>query len=188
MVRNWVLAKFPTKHRSTCLVIGAWSLRHSIRCGDGQGPIGIDQNIVLNLRKWSALQLTGQPPAISEIFVQPGGRQRERVVVPYFRRRAKTLQRPPRTIRQWSIRARDSSANHGFPAIRHPERKIYSRERPYFIEVGDCGHLRVGSKVACEIRQLQQASPRQPSDRRRGVYCRYVASGLLTIAVTEAVR
>jgi hypothetical protein len=182
------ISKIPNKASVDVPVIGAWSLRHSISCGDGQGPIGIDQNIVLNVRKWSALQLTGQPPAISEIFVQPGGRQRERVVVPYFRRRAKALQRPPRTIRQWSIRARDSSATTvsqrsdtqnvrsilaNAPAL-HRGRRL----RPSARRIKGC------------LRNTQTSSkprPRQPSDWRRGVYGRYFASGLLTIAVTEAV-
>ena len=39
--------------------------------GDDFRIIGIDQNIVLDIQQRSALQLTGQPPAIPEIFVQP---------------------------------------------------------------------------------------------------------------------
>ena len=51
--------------------------------------IGIDQEIVLDIQQWSALQLAGQPAAISQIFVQPARQQRQRVAVPDLGRGAK---------------------------------------------------------------------------------------------------
>ena len=64
---------------------------------------------------------------------------------------------PPRTIRQWSIRGRDFIRNHVSQRSDTQNVRSISRTRPHFIEVGDCGHLRAGSKVAYEIRKLQQA-------------------------------
>jgi hypothetical protein len=59
--------------------------------GNRSDVIGIDQNGVLDIHQWAALQLAGKSPTVTEILVQPPREQSQRIAVAQLRSRAQPV-------------------------------------------------------------------------------------------------